>query len=306
MDPISLATIPVIGFLISTLAQHFAYGLTVALLGHVVWIMIFGAGTYTFEAVFINWFWATLLFSITGHVMSRVFNWHPLLNGQYLRFLGACTDEEKAKTGAHGWKRFGTVIAKLLVGILLLAAAHIPLELQIDPATWPVWAGGLCTTVALVLVWVLIWAMLRPDQSSGKHHGEIFHAAQKSTGKGAGAKQTVNLGNELRSFIFYFSLTHIIYVTAYWIWKAVQDPVVWKGDSWYFYSSLIIAGVLLIVMTIVGALLSRHAKKANLSYAALNPENPPSAGSPGEAAGTSTNSVYLGSGYAPGTYKSAY
>ena len=164
--------------------------------------------------------------------------------------LGYVPGDLAKKSSKEGWSRFINVTARVLFGLALLIGAHVPLELQVNRHDWPVWAGGLVTTAALVLVWTVIWALLRYEQTT-KPGGIIFKAEANET-EPQKHESVVNLKNELKSFIFYFALTHIAYVTIYWIVWAVVSDTVWLTQSWWFYTSLCVAGGIFIIMAAVG------------------------------------------------------
>jgi hypothetical protein len=267
MEPITLATLPAVACIIAVLTQHWAYGFATCLIVHIAWLEIFGTGAlYPVNEVYSFYAWAILLFAVGGHVISRIFNWHPLLNGRYLIMIGRDKGVDSAIAERKGWSRFTNVTARMLFGLALLIAAHIPLELQIDRTTWPIYAGGLVTTGAIVLVWIVIWAMLRFEQTA--KGGAIFRSDKVET-EAQKHESVVNLRNELKSFIFYFALTHAVYVTVYWIvWESVSDAV-WLTQSWWFYTSLCVAGGIFIIMSAVGLGL-QYAPKRN-GYAAVPP-----------------------------------
>jgi hypothetical protein len=259
MEPISLATLPAVACIIAVLTQHWSYGFATVIIAHVAWLEIFGLGLILpVSHIYSFYTWAILLSAAGGHVISRIFNWHPLLNGRYLltlrrndvkKTVNPESKEISPSGPKDGWPRFLNITARVLFGLTLLICAHIPLELQVNRHDWPVWAGGLTTTGALVLVWTLIWALLRYEQTT---KGGIIFKAQAVETEQQKHESVVNLHNELKSFIFYFGLTHIAYVTVYWIvWASVSDTV-WLTQSWWFYTSLCVAGGIFIIMAAVG------------------------------------------------------
>jgi len=261
VNAISLATVPVFGFLFALLTKHFAFGLAIPVLFITAWYMLADNGadyTYPADQVFVNWIWATAVGALLGHMISYLFNWHPLLDGHYLLW-------GESKT-AMKQKRFTAMMAIMLLFIFLLMVAHVPLEAA--PAhDWPVWAGGLVTTVVIALVWTLFWYLLskqteklRAMPSVDDPDRPIFvQVIDTSVPEEEGMKQKYII-DELFPFILICGLVYDLYVTVYWIWETFMPTSQWIGDQWYFFSSLCIWGLFMLILIPLGIYMSRRSR----------------------------------------------
>jgi len=266
----SLAITYTLSFIVALLSRNFSYGVVITLLAHVVWIHVFGIGTYGSPEFYQHWFWVAFLGGMIGHLESLAYNWHPLLDTNYLLYLGVV---RTAKKGPRAWSRFGIIIGKCIAAILMIIVSFIPLELQIGPPDWPVYAGLIVTCGALAIAFVVTWAMFRVDQADGKHKGmDIFHVAVQADTNGAG--KGLRLGNELNSFILYTAVTIGAFVIGYGLWWVIEDNTVWKTDFWYFYAALIIGGGVGLIMVLIGFILSWRAKRKGYTYQLVTPESP--------------------------------
>lgn len=263
VDAISLATVPIFGYLFALLTRHFAFGLAIPLIFYTAYFMIADNGaafSYPQNEQFPFWIWATLAAAVFGHAVSRIFDWHPLLDGHWLLYGSSAAEPTKKK-------RFTKMVAITMLFIILLMLAHIPLEAATDPS-WPVWAGGILTSVLLAGVWVLFWALLRwqtpkldvlPSPDSVDYPTFIrLKDTENPAAEGERAKMYID---ELQPFILINALVYILYVTVYWLWRTLQSSATWIPDKWYFYSSLIITGVFALITIPLGIFLSRRSHK---------------------------------------------
>jgi NADH:ubiquinone oxidoreductase subunit 3 (subunit A) len=256
--PISLLTVPVLGYLAAILTGNWAKGLTFGMLIHVVWVEIWnnGAGFVAPPGVLppgsppigdllVYYFWATLLMSIVGAVEFWIFNWHPLLDG--------FTMVSMTGKGATDYTRTGARIAKILLVLLIFFGSHVIFELHTEdfPAPW----GGVVCTVGVALGWVVFFLLLRSEYKSKDGKEGLFEKGSPNVHTTA----MTFMNNELSVFILFASLGHIIYITAYWIWEFTQGTIQnFITSLWYFYASLIIAGAILIIMLLVGYFLVKR------------------------------------------------
>jgi len=263
VDAISLATVPIFGYLFALLTRHFAFGLAIPIIFHAAYFMIADNGasfSYPLDQVFVNWIWATLLAAVFGHVVSRIFGWHPLLDGHWLLYGTAAGVPNKKK-------RFTKMVAITILFVVLLMLAHIPLEAATG-TSWPVWAGGILTSALLIGVWILFWVLLRmqtpkldtlPDPQSVDYPTFIrLKDTEHPVEEGERAKLYID---ELFPFVLINMLIYVLYVTVYWLWRTIQSSTTWIPDQWYFYSSLIITGFCALVTIPLGLFLSRRSHK---------------------------------------------
>ena len=304
--PISLLTIPALGYLAALLTGSWAKGVTFGMMIHVIWTEIWnnGAGFVAPPGVLppgspplgdllVYYFWATLLFSITGGVMVWVFGWHPLLDGMTIVHTKA--------DGSPDYARTGGLVARILVVLLIFFGSHVIFELHTEdfPAPW----GGVVCTVGCILGWILFFFLLRSEYKDKDGKNGIFNHP------GSLAVHTSSatlMQNDLSVYILFASLGHLVYITAYWIWEFVQGDIgTFITSLWYFYASLILSGVILIVMLIVGYFLvkrpeSKKAKAADNSGSTplLTPNELPPPEVPAQ-----TSNYHMGSQY---TYKNPW
>lgn len=235
---ISLLTIPVLGFLFGLLTGIWEKGLAVALIIHVVWVMIWNYGDpFTFPAehneLLPNWFWSSMLASITGAVMTWRFGFERLLDGERLTTLFWKKDEERVEMG-----ELARVIGKLLAVLLILIGGHVIGELRV--AGFPEPHPGWVCSVLVALGWVAFGFLFRNEE-------RVFPPLPAGT---RGIKKFTQ--NHIAIYAVFAAVGHFAYVTAYWIWDFIVDDTTWITNQWYFYSSLIIFGAILVIMVVLG------------------------------------------------------
>jgi hypothetical protein len=273
--PISLLSVPTLGYLAAILTGNWAKGLVFGLLIHVIWVEIWnnGAsfvpppgvlppGSPPLGDLLVFYFWATMLFSIVGAVMFWMFGWHPLLDG--------LTMMSRKADGSTDYGRTGKRIAKVLLVLLIFFGSHVVFELHTEdfPAPW----GGIVCTVGCIVGWIVFFLLLRGEYRGRNNPNGIF---VKNGSDKVHTTATTFMQNELSVFILFASLGHLIYITAYWAWEfAFNDIAMFITSLWYFYASLIISGSILIVMALVGYFLVKRpeSKRAGMTPGEETPE----------------------------------
>ena len=256
VNPISLATMPVVAWLIALLSRDAGYGFMIVAIAHTIIVQVLGSGIYTYPEVFWSWNYAILAGALAGYIESLVFNFYPVL--QMLQTY-------RANGKNQSMKKFWWLAFKVVLFLTLAIAAHIAIEIQIF--SWKTWMGTLTSMGAIALVWLLFWGMLR-EETNPKTGTGLFRDGV-STGKKGKLKRW---GNELMAFILWPALHHIIYVTIYGFWEYGQikaNPVVWFGDRWYLWASLSLTGFLTIFFCSLGFYFRRRAMKKGMRPAPL-------------------------------------
>jgi hypothetical protein len=246
---ISLLTISTVSFLIATFMHSFAYGFFWSTLLHVVYYMIFGSGfLLPTSQVFVNYFWSAFLFSVAGYVLAIMLNIPALLNGAYYTQV---FDKDFKKSRVQVAVRSGDKLktfGKFLVTILIIAVGHIVYELNVSG--FPKWAGGIILIALIPVAWFLAFYLLFRTEDNKRT--ALFNSN--------------NPNGEVLSIAFHMTISQAIYALAYIIFQAIdcpnwdeKAPTVTDGEcgifidgQWYFYSSLIAGGVILVYAIVVG------------------------------------------------------
>lgn len=273
--PISLLSVPILGYLAALLTGSWAKGLAFGMLIHVIWVEIWnnGAGFVAPPGVLppgsppigdllVFYFWATLLMSVVASSMFWMLRWHPLLDG--------LTVMKVKGDGTPDYAGTGKLVAKVLLVLLIFFGSHIIFELHDDdfPAPW----GGVVCTIGVAVGWIVFFLLLRSEyKEEGKKEGIFEHPGSLSVHTTA----RTFMKNELSKYILFASLGHLIYITAYWVWEFVfNDIATFITSLWYFYASLIIAGSELILMLLIGYFLVRRPMNKQMKSTTTTPGGP--------------------------------
>lgn len=257
MLPVTLATLPVIAYTISVLTHHWTYGFASVYVAFLAWVQIFGSGandpkaTYHVNVaeLFTSYGWAILLPAVTGHIISKIFCWHALLNGRYLLSV-----PDKSSKKAANWKLFAGISWRVMLFLAISICAHIPVELQLDRSDFPLYAGGIVTCVIQIIAWVVFWALLKFVRKKSVKDNENVAIFQNTAENNPHEKalSCFNMKDELNTYILYNAAIVVLYTLIYWmVWEWAPESA-WVTDNWWFYTSLCVFGGLSLILIFVG------------------------------------------------------
>lgn len=215
VDALSLLTITSISLITSILFVN-TNGLLVAFSLHVFIVALFyymGVATFIIPAIelLVAYYVGTFAWMLIGCSLGRVYNLPKLLNSM---FISASTMSKKTAN---------MIMTKTIIWVILYGFSFIPYELE-TTASWPEPAGGFTTWILNIIMWAIFYYLYKDEHS-------LFNVKGR-TDETNKIVRTVAL-----KLGFLQSLYILIYILFDWLGEFFIT------NMWYFWISLIMAGI---------------------------------------------------------------